>query len=207
MESGENPGKPCKYGRLLKRKPIRRKSGGCGEKQAGINNPQIIPGLNSGMFRKCGISRGRSKENLQTGFPRIVSGKPRRWKKRSPVFAKKNKRLYYSRHTLQSIPDWRVRLCLFAHKMRCAPSAMWGCGSRPGRFSFLPFPLSDQRKGDGVRDSAETLELFMILLFYETRTFFSPPHLTIPCQVAYTKCNRTLLEGGPAVWMPEIKPC
>ena len=28
----------------------------------------------------------------------------------------------YSRHTLKSAPDWRVRLCLSAHKMRGAPS-------------------------------------------------------------------------------------
>ncbi len=28
----------------------------------------------------------------------------------------------YSRHTLKSVPALRVRLCLSAHKMRCAPS-------------------------------------------------------------------------------------
>ena len=164
MESGENPGKPCKYGRLLKRKPIRRKSGGCGEKQAGINNPQIIPGLNSGMFRKCGISWGRSKENLQTGFPRIVSGKPRRWKKRSPVFAKKNKRLYYSRHTLQSIPDWRVRLCLFAHKkMRCAPSMPPSVNSQYQYSSkgWFSFSFSCLFKGNCAIINAERLIIWM----------------------------------------------
>ncbi len=29
---------------------------------------------------------------------------------------------FYSRHTLKSVPALRVRLCLSAHKMRCAPS-------------------------------------------------------------------------------------
>ena len=29
---------------------------------------------------------------------------------------------WYSRHTLKSVPALRVRLCLSAHKMRCAPS-------------------------------------------------------------------------------------